>query len=518
MRAPLSRPWRIVRSIVVPILIAWSVVAAVALFPGPLVSAVAGIIAGDDPPQTGRPSQETCEDSAPDGRVPVTGHSDPDGTLRVFAIQYRIDIEHMSSYETYRTAMRCLMETLVEPYRQPDQPTLVVFPEGIGLPTLAISQRGATVRAQAATPLRAPLGGGEVALTGAMLQLNTAYAQQIAAYQAKFGLIDPRKQVLVAATDTLVRAFSTTFSDIARDYGVYVVAANTMAEYRESSNPLEIALFADPSLLPASTAYVAASDRVTNSTFLWGPDVVDPDAPDGATNLLFKNEKVPLTAFEKDFWALDEGLATGLAAPANIGPVDVAGFSLSFATGLPAFQYGYELGESPGGGIDPCADVRTSYVPCLDELGVDVMIQSHASPERWASADQSGGWLPMEAMSSTWRAVADPTLDIRYNVTAMMTGNLLDLAFDGQSAITARDEEGLPMHYAGNDEFVRGDFTEYRPYAGQKTEFLALAPWVLDGDRDELEATAEALAPGSGDDLEGQYVETAIFADLVPSN
>ena len=517
MRAPLSRPWRIVRGIVVPILVVWSLVAAATLFPGPFVSAVAGFVTGGDAPQTGRPAAETCDEYAADGRAPVTGHADPDGTLRVFAIQYRIDIDHVRSYETYRTAMRCLMETLVEPYRRADQPMLVVFPEAIGLPTVATGQRGTTVRAQAGTPLRAPLWDGSSAgLGGAMLQLNTAYAPQVAAYQAKFGPIDPRKQLLLAATDTYVRAFATTFSEIAQDYGVYVVAGNTMAEYRETSNPIEIALFADPSVLPTATAYVATSDRVTNSTFLWGPHVVDPDAAAGATNLLFKNEKVPLTELETDLTALDEGPATGPAAAANIGPVDVAGFTLGFATSLPAFRYGYPFGDRPDD-LEPCADVRVSYVPCLDSLGVDVMIQADANPVRWAADDQSGGWQPLEWMSSTWRAVADPTVDVRYNVTPMMTGNLFDLAFDGQSAIMARVVDGLPKHYVGNDTFVRGDFVEYEVYVGPKPEFLALAPWVADGERAELEMTADSLAPGSGDDVEGEYVETAIFADLVPS-
>lgn len=516
MRAPLTRPWRVVRGIVVPILVVWSLVAAATLFPGPLVSAIAGVVTGEDTPGVGRPSEQTCEEYAADERQPVTGHSDPDGTLRVFAIQYRIDMEHVRSYETYRTAMRCLMETLVEPYRQEDQATLVVFPENIGLPTLLTGQRGATVRGQSGTPLRAPFGDGTPAgIGGAMLQLNTAYSPQIAAYQAMFGPVDPRKQLMLAATDTFVRAFSTTFSEIATDYGVYVVAGNTQADYRQTSNPLEAALFADPSTLPTSTAYVATSDRVTNSTFVWGPHPVDPDAPDGAANLLFTNEKVPVSEFEQDMFGLDRGAASGQAAMANIGPLDVAGFSVGFAASDAATRYGHSLGDEPDG--DPCADVTRTYVPCMAELGIDVMIQPAANPVRWASADRNGSWRPMEWMGSTWRSVADPEMDIRYNVTAMLTGNVLDLGIDGQSAITAREAQGRPAHYAGNDEFVSGDFTELQTYMGPRSEFLALAPWVTDADRSRLAAVSDDLAPGSGDDREGRYIETAVFADLLPS-
>ena len=51
--------------------------------------------------------------------------------------------------------------------------------------------------------------------------------------------------------------------------------------------------------------------------------------------------------------------------------------------------------------------------------------------------------------------------------------------------------------------------------AGPKREFLALAPWVTpDAPRAALRATQAKLAPGSGDRLENDYVETAIAADL----
>jgi hypothetical protein len=54
-----------------------------------------------------------------------------------------------------------------------------------------------------------------------------------------------------------------------------------------------------------------------------------------------------------------------------------------------------------------------------------------------------------------------------------------------------------------------------RRYAGRKREFLAIVPWVTaDAPRDELRATAAALAPGSGSPLENDYVETAAIADL----
>ena len=101
--------------------------------------------------------------------------------------------------------------------------------------TFATGSRGALVRAQAGTPLRAPAGDAEpVGAAVALGELNAAYAPQVAAYQAMLGPIDPRKEVLVAATDTFVRAFDLTFTRIAKRFGVYVVASNNEPRYRET--------------------------------------------------------------------------------------------------------------------------------------------------------------------------------------------------------------------------------------------------------------------------------------------
>ncbi len=230
------------------------------------------------------------------------------------------------------------------------------------------------------------LGDQAPAPAGAVLGLaliNAAYAPQVAAYQAMFGPIDPRKQMFVAATDTFARAYSQTFSDIARDYGVYVVASNNQPRYRASQDPVEIALFKDPDLPAVDEVYIATDARVTNQTAIWGPRDVNQDAPAGEKNLLFRNDKVPLTALEKDLIAIDEGPATGDAARANAAGVEVAGFRLGFATSLPAFAWGYDFAQRPAD-LEPCADVRISYMPCMDALGVDVVVQAEANPGRWA--------------------------------------------------------------------------------------------------------------------------------------
>lgn len=274
-----------------------------------------------------------------------------------------------------------------------------------------------------------------------------------------------------------------------------------------------MALFADPAVLPTDEAYVAVSQRVTNATFLWGPEIVDPTAPRGERNLLFRNEKMPLTALELDLLGLDEGPATGAAALDNARGIEVEGLRLGFATSLPAFRYGYPFGERPSG-FEACDDLRETYAACMDELGVEVMIQADANPVRWTATLANGSWQPLEWMSSVWRAVADPTVDFEYNVTPMMNGNLFDLIFDGQSSITARGAEEPGTHFVGNATTDASDPPEYAVYAGAKREFLAIAPWSGTGStREGLAAAADDLAPRGT--RENRYVETAIYADLV---
>lgn len=480
----------------------------------PVSSSVAGIA----PSRRGRPPEATCRSIRPRRWRPAIGHPNDRGTLRVFAIQYKQAVANVRSYRSFRTAMRCMMEDFVVPHLDPHKPSLVVFPEDVGLMTLAIGDRGAAVREQAGSPLRAPAGDrAPLSAASALAELNAAYTPQVAAYQQRFGPIDPRKQVLVAATDTFARAFSRTFSDIARDYGVYVVASNNQARYRATRDPLEVAAFGDPAARRTGVAYVATSPRVTNGTFLWAPYPTRPKSPAGERNLLFRNDKVPLTSLETDLLGLDEGASTGRAGRRNARGVVVEGFRLGFATSLPAFTYGYRFGRRPRT-LRPCADTSLTYMACMDRLGVEVVVQAEANPARWAGPGGYSTWQPLEWMGSTWRAVADPTVRFDYNVTAHMVGNLLDLAFDGQSAITGRGARAPRRHYVGNARFLPEDERVYRPYAGPKRGFLALAPWVVpDGRRSRLRDVGAALAPGSGEPRENQYLETALFADLVPA-
>ncbi len=232
-------------------------------------------------------------------------------------------------------------------------------------------------------------------------------------------------------------------------------------------------------------------------------------------NVVITNRKVPLTPIENEL-QFTAGPSSGAAAVDNLRPFRLPGTDarIGVATSLPAFVYG-----QPPPGVDPCSDTAAYYMRCLNALGANLVIQDEANPGRWSGPDGDGveQWQPLSWMSSTYRTVSDPSVAFDYNVTAMMVGNLADLPFDGQSAITQRGApQGPGCHYVGNSAFLPAeDRPDLQASAGAQADFLAIAPWVVpDGPRAGLRTVGAALAPGSRAPLENDYAETAIVADL----
>lgn len=474
----------------------------------------------------------------------VSDASRGSGPLRVFAIQYKQQAAYATTYQTFAAKMDCLMRDYVVPHLDRSKTNLVVFNEDIGLATLATGSRGAQARALAASPVPgstpeiqdaagAPLGGAV-----ALGSIAATYQKQMLDVQRRFPGTDPRKAIMLAATDTFVRGFSTTFSRLARKYGVWMVASNNQGEFDYSTDPADVSTWADPDLTAAYATgrikgvWVPRTGRAWNNGFLWAPydlhsprgaSSANPASPeyDPDTNLLYTNRKTPLTQIEKDFLALDEGDMS----EANTGPVQIPGldgFKFGFAISLPAFRFGNDFGEEFEG--NPCASPN-SWMRCLHERGVNTILQPEANPGPWARYGADGGnFQSLTWGASTLRIVTDPTVPgFRYVICPHMTGNLVDLPFDGQSAILERGRTGAGRAYVGAKDFIpETDSAWAMPYAGLKPEFVALAPWVIDDDhsltptenRNRLHQRATQMMAGSLSEHSNGYLETAIFADL----
>ena len=441
---------------------------------------------------------------------------------RIFAMQFKQELQNVTTYARFRTKIDCLIREYVLPHLARGRPNVVVFNEDVGLMTLAIGTRGRAAR-EAFGRRGAPScerQGEPCATLAALAAVSAAYSPQIAAYQSRFhARIGPLVGAFVGATDTVIRGFVQTFSEEARRYHVYLVGSMDLPPFRQSSRPADVALFHDPDQPAPRFVYVATSPRVYDEAFVWGPRDVRRTGPAVLRNLVASNLKVPLTPLEQEI-GFTPGPSRGAAAVDNLRPYRLPGTRarIGLATSLPAFEYG-DLRP----GTDPCSDTSRYYMRCLNRLGANLVIQDEANPGRWTGPDGSSNerWQPLSWMLSTYRAVSDPSVRFDYNVTAMMVGNLADLPFDGQSAITQRGLSGAGCHYIGDSRFVPGqDLPSLRPYAGPQPDFLAIAPWVVsDRARSALRAAGAALAPGSGSPIENDYVETAIVADLpVPAD
>jgi len=483
------------------------------------LAAAAALAAGAVPaaaPAAPGPTAAQCAALRAARTLPAVVASDPrPGTPRVFAMQVKLDAAHVRTPATFRRKMECLVREQVLPHLARGRPNVVVFDEDAGILTPAAGPRGAAARSIVADPLGdAPCAGQAFPCRTLRLLsvIGEAYAPERRYYERRLTGLDSPSAPFVLATDTIARTFMRTFSRMARRHGIYVIAANDQAPFRQTRRRAAVRALAPRG---ARSAYEATSARVYNEVFVWGPENVRRRGPDVLRNVVARNRKVPLTPIEQAI-GLAPGPSGGAAARRNLAPFRVPGTQarLGFATSLPAFRYG----EVPAGG-DPCADVAATYMRCLDALGANVVIQADANPGAWTGPDGDGiqRWQPLSWMTSTWRAVADPTVRFDYNVTPMLTGNLGDLVFDGQSAITQRGGAlGAGCHYIGNARWLADeDRPDLVDEAGPKTEFLVIAPWVApDGPRDELRAVSARLGPLSGDPMSNDYVETAIGADL----
>lgn len=468
------------------------------------------------------PNLKSCNATfARDTRRPalaMLGRKDARGGPRVFAMQFKQEARHIKTYASFRKKIECMIRKWVVPYKAKGRPNLVAFNEDVGLMTLGTGSRGAAARAAFAKPSSVTSCTGEAPPCRAiysLMQVTAAYAGPDGEYTSRYSIPNPFTRGFVAAADTDARGWMQVFSDMARRYGIYIVGSNTQPRFRESQDPAEINLFRDPDLPKPKSVYVATGPEVYNEAFMWGPKLVTQEGPRPLRNVVASNLKVPLTPIEQGL-GVTAGPATGADAIANLKPYRIPGTKarVGFATSLPAFRFGYDLG-SPVSTDAPCADVTVTYMRCLSHLGTNLVMQDEANPGEWASPEGTY-WQPLDWMGSTWRSVVDPGVKFTYNVTPHMVGNLGDLPFDGQTAITQRGLLGKKKcNYVGNRKLLAEDDPSYAGYAGPKRQFITLAPWVRkDGSRAELRKTGAALLAASGKKMENRYLETAAIADL----
>ncbi len=344
---------------------------------------------------------------------------------------------NFTSAAAFRAWMRAQLEA-ARPHLATDRPNLVVLTELNGLPLVLRSGRWA-------------LGLRTFErVAGALFLARLPRTLPIVLCER----VSPVRALQLADTEANTRLYLHTCRDLAREYGVYLCCGSAPTpRYRLEGRRLR----REPGIL-------------TNQSVLL--------APNGT--LIGTADKVHLTP--------DEGgggvdLTPGRLDELRVFPTPVG--DLGVAISLDAF--------------------RLDVIARLDAQGCTVMLQPDANGAPWTGQeglapdsdhlrDQPEAWL-----DSAW-AITARSGTIRYAVNPMVVGNLLDLTFDGQSAITGPPPEApQPRSYV---------MTTPRP------GFLALAPWVEDGSPDHLRTVGKQLAAHSGHPRENAYQTAVLHADL----
>jgi predicted amidohydrolase len=359
-------------------------------------------------------------------------------TFRALAVQPKWSADDFVSADAFRSWMRSQLE-MARPHLHPTQPNLVVLTELNGLPLVL---RGSPLAARAGTFERAALLLFLTRLPGVLPVLLRERVSPIRALQ-------------LAAWEGNTRLYLHTCRDLAREYGVYLCCGST---------PM-------PRLSLKTGRVVREAGTLTNQTVL-----LDPQG-----RLIGAADKVHLTPAEE---AGGVDLTPGPLSELRVFPTPVG--DLGVGISLDAF--------------------RADVIGRLEAQGCTVLLQPDANGSAWTALeglppdpanvrDQTVAWL-----ESAWTATTTGR-SIRYAVNPMVVGNLLDLSFDGQSAITGRPEDAPDLR-----SYV---LTDPRP------GFLALAPWVQDsGTPDELREVGQQLSARSGHPRENAYRTDLLYADL----
>ena len=330
--------------------------------------------------------------------------------------------------------------------------------------TAAIGSRGRTARALAARPAADAECRGKPfpcitvpAAVRAPRRLRPAPAPTTAA--ACLGSTPPRRSSSPRPTPS--RAASCGLLRPRARYGLYVVASNDQAPFRQHRPG------GDPRPRrprPARGRVRVRGDEpaVYNEVFLWGR-ATSAARPAAAAQRARAQPQGPADADRAGPRAF-AGPGPGGRPARNLQPSGCRAPSAARLRDEPARV---PLRRPAAG--DPCADVTaTTCAAWTARRQRRRPGRCEPGPVDGPDGDGVQLWQPLSWMTSTWRAVVDPDVRFAYDVTPMLVGNLGDLVFDGQSAITQRGGAAGPgCHYVGNATWTGGeDRTDLTEEAG----------------------------------------------------
>src|SRR3954466_6976273 len=376
-------------------------------------------------------------------------------TVRVFAMQPKLDVAWMESRQSYHDKMLALTDASM---RGPGTPLvqrgaddvashrlgpgrdLVVWPEDVGLLGALTGERAASARSAGS-------------FEGAIISLIGAYGPQNAYYTQRFpdaaNRSLPVRLTEISLTDTYGRTAVETFSELADRYDTYLEAGVNMVQswqvvcddmqafnradpprlpggvLCQEENPQKVLTLRDPNEPSRDYAYEATTGKVSNMALLFSPD----------GRLISKQVKTYLTPTELPGQLdLVPGEVTGGLSAVRT-PVGTLGFATSKDSWMP--------------------DVQAK----LDEQHVDLLVQPEFFVNALVRADTM--WAPDTLKGSGYNDVLRMP-SVQAMVLPALTGNIFQFSADAQS------------HFALRSGRTRGGLVGQPRVSG-----LLPSPWVV---------------------------------------
>jgi predicted amidohydrolase len=345
--------------------------------------------------------------------------------FQIITVQMHWKLEDYQSPAAFREAIAALVEEGMAK-SEAGLPTLIVFPEDVGLPLTMMDDMAAIIDNT----------GWEAAAKEAVIRNGLPVMWNQWRYD-----VGPMRAFALSQAAAVGKTYVDTFSELARQHQVYIIAGTA---------PLpDFPLGEDGGRIE----YAVADGNVYNVAYFFGPD----------GRIIGRQKKVYLIEMEQ------------------AGGIDLSNGTLEE---LKVF-------ETPFGsiGIAVCLDgFREDVLDRLAAGGAEILVQPSANPGAW-DKEQQDGWL-----YSSWKATQErPQFDCAIN--PMMTGNIFDLPFEGQSSVAVRGAQGA-TGYAESP--VEQGFAAVAD--GHKTEEVLVTTFerTEDGIRPEgvaISETAPASAP-----------------------
>ena len=298
--------------------------------------------------------------------------------IQLVAVQFKLNPYDFTHVENFKAKIDSIMNEIQNKI-DPRYDALVVFPEDIG--TMLVLEGMDNIISDSQTL--------EEGIKKAIKKYPVSIGIRKILYRTSW-----TRAMFLCRSKNMAKIYFDTFSNMAKKYGVYIVAGSILLPDYEIENGRYI------SLKPRD-------NNVYNISYLFGPDGL----------IIGRQKKVYLIDLEGPY-GLD-------VEPADISEIRVF--------------------DTPMGkiGIAICFDAfQQDVLEKLKEQGADILVQPSANPSSW-SYEQQEDWL-----NSSWSATAKQKL-FKYAVNPMMTGSFLNLQFYGQSSIISSDMDLLGPNYIG---------------------------------------------------------------------